>query len=313
MRCLESVSTLTASRTLGTASDEDLSDVSTRMKYAFPLWCFLLAGAGSNLPAHTSAEEHARLLAEQLHEAPRDPKLYQKRATLARRQGDWQAALDDLKRAEALGGDEVEIGVERAEVFMASRRPGETAEALNRVLSQQPDHVRAHWLRGQALVELGEVDDGLAEMAASYADSRRRTPEMLLELVKANATAGRFDYAIDSLDRGLREFGALTVFQKRALELEYCLGRDEAASERATQIQDPWFRRVLEAEALAASGRRLEAKSRYDELSSDLGANYQQTRQSLRIQRRVDLGLKALNSQELSNLMAPHCHRKTSL
>lgn len=255
--------------------------------------------------AHPPTSFALRSLSEQVAESPDRPDLLQRRARLLLASGDRVGAMEDLHRSRSLGGDPFEIDMLEAEVRLANGQLSEALESTIEALRREPDHAGGRRLKGRILLAMGRSDDAVRELAAAYAASARRTPELLLELVGAYEAAGQSNVALLALDRGIAEFGSLTVLQRRALVIEYCGSGSLRDGARLAAIENPWQRRILEAEALALLGRSEVAKALFDGISSDL-ADESESRLALRWQRRVDEGLADLENADAA-VQGPGC------
>ncbi len=247
----------------------------------------------SQAHAHPPGSLALRNLNQQIAEAPARPDLLLRRALVLLTSGDRAAALEDLRLGRDLGGDPFEIDLLEARVRLANDQFDEALDSISRALVVQPDHSGGRWLKGRILVAMGRSDDGVRELSAAYAESVRRTPERLLELVDAYEAARRSEEALQALDRGIADFGSLTVLQRRALMIESCHSGESQAGARLAAVENPWQRRILEAESLALLGHHDDARLLFEEIANDLSLR-SESRLALRWQRRVDEGLASM-------------------
>jgi serine/threonine-protein kinase len=189
-------------------------------------------------------------------------------------QGRFEPGLAALERARGLDPLSLNVVAVTGWMHYFARRYPEALPYYRHVLAVDPNHLMARWFLGEALVELGEHGDGVGELEAAVALSRRGA-RFLAYLGYACGRAGRTDEA-RALLRELEELAGRRYVPPYFSALVHAgLGDGDRALdelERAWEARDsmlrdlavdpPWealhgeprFRALLERLRLAAPG-----------------------------------------------------------
>ncbi|MEW5769160.1 MAG: XrtA/PEP-CTERM system TPR-repeat protein PrsT [Pseudomonadota bacterium] len=147
------------------------------------------------------APTEARQYADQaVAAAPRDPRAWNLKASVAHSLGDAKTALDGYGRALALEPDFIDVRVARAGLLLDLDRPEDAFKDLSYLKTKFPDEARAAYLRSVYFERKGDRQSARSE---------------LLQAAKA---IGAIPIQLISGDSQLLMLGALTNFSLRAYE-----------------------------------------------------------------------------------------------
>lgn len=235
--------------------------------------------AGSPVFAHGTHQARLDEAGARITAAPGNPDFHRSRAVLYLDQRDFQAALADLDRAEALDPGRPLTNLLRGRVELARGRPAEAEAALARCLATWPDHPDAHLAMARAQAARG---DWLA--AAQHYDRALQTapvptPAHYLERSRALAAAGRRDEALAGLDEGIQRLGPLPALTDSAITLELERGDTDAALARLDRDPDRARadRLLRRGEILELGGRDAGARLAYRAALAELSSRNRQT------------------------------------
>lgn len=200
--------------------------------------------------------------------------LYLQRSDRYRRLERWDEALDDVRRAEALGASPLEVSLARGLVLFEKRDDAAALEALDAYLGAggaEPGALRAH---GRLLARVGKPD--LAALDFERELQRGTDPELCLEYADLRVGQGRAVDAAQVLERCLQGSSGASVLRRRLVEVR--LGQRDFASALAQaregasglQVKAEWT--LLAADVLQAWGRPREARREREAALRELDA-----------------------------------------
>jgi predicted Zn-dependent protease len=240
----------------------------------FAVTCQITLFLPLSVAAHPEIEAQVEIVTKQIEREPGNAALFIKRGQLHHTHRDWERALRDFDRAAELDPNAHIVHLRRGETLLEAGRPGDTKQALDKFLGFNGDHAAANVLRARALVQLGAVDEAIADLNSAIERSARPKPDWYLERARLSATqVERIDEALRGLDEGLARLGALVTLETLAIDLELRRGRHDAAVARIDKLvsrmprKEHWL--VQRAGVLADAGRVSEAR---DSLSAALTA-----------------------------------------
>ena len=158
--------------------------------------------------------------------------------------GRFDEGIAELKRAQELDPLSLSIPAVIVWIHYFARRFDQAIEYYQRMLGIDPEFLLGHWFLGQALVELGRNEEGIAELQKA-ADLSNRSSRLLAYLGYGLGRAGRNGEAnalLAELDDRSRQDFVPPYF----LALIHCgLGQEERALdclERACELPDTMIR-----------------------------------------------------------------------
>lgn len=245
---------------------------------------FLAAGAwllvGDARPALAHGELHDLIenISREIALKPRNPYLYLNRAELHRGHSDWDSALADLERAEALSNQWSLVHFARARLLLSAEWFQSAKVAADRFLEKEPDNLECLVVRARARVKLADPLGAADDYTRAIAVAEPPTPELYLERAKALAGAGAayLDRALQGLEEGLGKLGPLATLQLAAIDLELQQKRMDAALARVDKImaqaprKETWLAR--RGEILQQAGRNEEAAQAYSTALKEMEA-----------------------------------------
>ena len=237
------------------------------MRSRFFVFTLLLGAVWSGCPLqswahgdlHDSIEEASRRIAA----SPSDATLYFQRAEFYRLHEEYEAAEADYRRAGELtpGLSSTLLGL--AQVRLAEKRPAESLPYFDDFLKEHPTHVRALYLRAQALEQTGAWEKADADLAAAIAAAQPPPIELFLRRADGLVQHDRPADAVRCLEEGSAKLGRSLPLEQRALEIEESKGDSTSALQRLDRFiaagfrPDIWLAR--KARLLEKLGQRTEA------------------------------------------------------
>ncbi len=208
--------------------------------------CLLLAMAPPASLAHDDLARQIERLDRAIDTSPAEAELYLQRAALHHAHQDTEAALADLKRAEARNTDLASLWLLRGRVLLESGRAGEALPALERCLALQPRDGLALALSARARSETGDLAGAETDYAAATRSLARPGPELVLERARNLQASGRSREALTVLDEGIHSLGGAASLWEAALAIEIDLERwTEALARFDAPLQRPGSRAAL--------------------------------------------------------------------
>ena len=249
-----------------------LTTKAQRHKFFFLTLClgvfvvFLLPFPAS---AHEGLPEQIAAITAKIKRDPKNASLYLQRGELYRLHGKWNRADADYQHALRLQPALSIVNLARGNMLLESRRYRQAKVALDRFLSQQPEHVEAYISRARVLAKLGARQDAARDYTKALDLTSNPEPELYIERAKVLAADERYlQDALRGLDDGIVRFGPLVTLQLAAIDLEMRRGDYDAALKRLDLItaqserKETWL--VRRGEILNAAGRNEEARAAFN-------------------------------------------------
>jgi tetratricopeptide (TPR) repeat protein len=264
--------------------------------------CFLLCL--NSAFGHGPLDEQIADVTKEIHQNPRDPRLFLKRGELHHFHEDWPAALADFDTAAQLNPKLALVDLYRSKTLLAAGRPQDAKAALDRFFVDNPNHVEGLLTRARTLVRLGQFEAAANDFTKVIEFAETPAPEFFIERAQALQLAGEKFYAaaLSGLDEGLRKMGPVVTLQLFAIDLEVKLARFDAALARleliATQSrrQEKWL--VRQGEILEKAGRLSEARAAYHQALEAIAAlppTRRKNKAVMEMENRIQEALRNLN------------------
>jgi tetratricopeptide (TPR) repeat protein len=276
----------------------DVGSTSDCRAVAYWVGPLLVLWLATSAAGHGEITQQIRELNAAIALTPEDASLHLRRGELHRIHRDFAAATVDINRAEALGADPREAAICHGRALLEAGRLEAALLPLARVIELDPENGRAWVLRGRALAELGRLAEAVHAFDRAIATLPTPDPDVFLARAVVQREAGDLSAALAGLDEGVAQLGPLVVLQEPALEIEFALGRVDAALARLDSVArqaawpTPWL--VRRAEALADAGRPVEARLLLVDARAALG---KRTRRDPDLEARIDLTLSMLSEE----------------
>jgi tetratricopeptide (TPR) repeat protein len=140
-------------------------------------------------------------------------------------------------------------------------RPEHCLEVCDRVLAENPGLSPAHYLRGNALYEMGKVQESVADLDIAWR-SQPDNPNAAYYLGRSLRASGRFEEAIEPLEAAVADHAFEAVAR---YELATCLNHVRRRSEAVEQYLALLDKEQDHAQAAANLSSLLERENRLDE------------------------------------------------
>ncbi len=220
-----------------------------------------LALASSFARAHEGLPEQIAAITAKIKRDPKNASLYLQRGELYRLHRSWTRAAADYDRAIRLRPDLKIVDLARGKLFFESGKFERARPALDRFLSQQPDHYEGLITRARVLAKLGARFEAAKDFTQALAKASVPEPELYLERAQVIAgDAKSIDEALSGLDEGITRLGPLVTLQLSAIELELRRHNYDAALARLDLVtsqserKETWL--VRRGEILKLAGRQ---------------------------------------------------------
>ncbi len=252
--------------------------------------------------AHDGLDEQIITISDAVTRDPHNAGLLLARSELHRLHGDFELALADIARAQALGT--VTSGVDRwlARVLLDQRRYTESFQAFSRHLAVSPHDGDARASRSRCAIALGDTATAIADLEAACQLLHQPDPDLLCQLSELLHVSGRTDEALSRLDVAITRDGDIPAYHERALAIERADRRHAAALKRLQHLaagngQIRW--RVELGDLLGEMQRHDEARAAYRDAARVLDALPSARRQvaaNLELRARLERSLARLES-----------------
>ena len=251
------------------------------MHTRFFIYALLLGAAWAACPqqsqAHGDLHDAIVEASRRIAASPGDATLYFQRAEFYRLHEEYEEAEVDYRRARELDATLSSPLLGIAQVRLAAERPAESLPFFDDFLKANPTHVRALYLRAQALAQIGAWEKADADLAAAIAAAQPPSIELFLRRADGLVQHGRSAEAVRCLEEGSAKLGGRSpTLEQRALEIEEASGDTTAALRRldgfiaAGSRPDIWLAR--KARLLEKMDRRPEAVAAWDAARKSLDA-----------------------------------------
>jgi predicted Zn-dependent protease len=219
--------------------------------------------------AHEGLPEQIVAITAKIKRDPKNASLYLQRGELYRLHRNWTRAAADYDRAIRLRPDLKVVDLARGKMFYEAGRFERARPALDRFLSQQPDHYEGLITRARVLAKLGDRFAAAKDFTQAMAKASVPEPELYLERAEVIAGDAKYiDEALNGLDEGIKRLGPLVTLQLSAIELELRRHNYDAALARLDVVtsqserKETWL--VRRGEILKLAGRQEEAHAAFN-------------------------------------------------
>lgn len=236
----------------------------------------LLAAAFPQASAHGTHSSLMALLDKRLAVQPENARLWFQRALLQFEHDDWDAAAQDLAKAQRLAPGKFPVLWWQGKILDQQGKPHESKAVLDGFLAKSPNHSGALASRARVETKLGLHNEALADLRAALANQPDAGPDLIQETAQALANRGNTDESIRVLETGSARLGNVPSLQLKILEIEVNAGRFESALARLKQLEksaprpEPWMEK--RASILAQAGRPGQSNAAWRALITHLNA-----------------------------------------
>jgi tetratricopeptide (TPR) repeat protein len=269
-----------------------------KARFLFP-FCFAFSCSVPAL-AHGPGAEVIKEITEQLAEQGDSVLLYVKRAHIYQDNQHWQEAMADFNKAAQLEPENAEFDLARAQLCYDATEFVRSLDFINLYLLRHENTATASLIAAQSYRALKQYQQAaefyeLALHGHSVQDGTP-SPEWYVEYADTLVKTGDKQQALQVLEQGIEQLGAISVFQVEAAELEVYLGLYDAALKRIDQLlsqsqrKDIWLSR--RADILSSAGREKEAQQTYEQAYAAL-QNLPERLQNLQVSRELENTLLA--------------------
>ncbi|RYD69120.1 MAG: tetratricopeptide repeat protein, partial [Verrucomicrobiaceae bacterium] len=221
----------------------------------------------ASVHAHGDLHEQIQAVSILIEKMP-SAELHLIRGELHRAHREYDEALADFDRAEALDTEIDAVHLARGCTLVEAGKYMEAEKALSRFLNEQPGHPAGYLYRARAVVALKQFDRSVADYDQAIGLAEVPKPDHYIERAEVLKRAGKLPEALVGLEQGIARLGALVTLEIMALEIEMELKRHDAALVRverliaSAQRKERWQER--KAAILSKAGRKAEAKQSYE-------------------------------------------------
>lgn len=223
--------------------------------------------------AHGPGHEEIRQITAQLAEQGDSAQLYAKRAHILQDNQHWLEAMSDLDKAAELDPENVDYDLDRAYLSYSAGEYQRSLDFVNLYILRHDSTAEAVLLKARCYRALNQNHEAAEFYELALSDASTLDGEVPLEwYVEFSDTltaTGDKQKALQVLEQGISQLGAISVFQVKAAELEVDLEIYDSALERIDQLlaqsqrKDIWLTR--RADILASAGREKEAQQTYQQ------------------------------------------------
>ncbi|MCG6938244.1 MAG: tetratricopeptide repeat protein [Gammaproteobacteria bacterium] len=237
------------------------------------------------------------MITAQLEEQGDSPQLYAKRARIYQDNQHWQEAMSDFNKAAELDPDNVDYDLDRASLCYDAGEYQRSLDFVDLYLLRREGTAEALLIKAQSYLALEDYQRAAKSYESALSDAAGQfSPEYYVEFADTLTKTGDKRKALQVLQQGINQIGAISVFQVKAAELEVDLKLYDSALKRIDQIlgqsqrKDIWLSR--RADILASAGRDKEAQQVYQQAYSAL-QQLPQRLQNLQVSRELETALLA--------------------
>lgn len=230
--------------------------LSVAIPVIFTVICAWTAAGWGHEGIHHDVERESAAL----HEDPSDIGALTRRARYYRLEGELDASLADLDRARELAPASLEVALQRGLTLSALGRDGAAEAELDRVLRGGPD-ASAFAARARIRARGGRPGPAISDLDAAI--GLEPGVDLYLERGRLQEAEDRLDDAARGYREGIERLGDAVLLERALVEVEVARGRYDAALERIDRqlarggVATEWL--LLRARAFEGAGRREDA------------------------------------------------------
>lgn len=258
--------------------DKNISIFSASIKTGILVTLCVALNSPMTARAHGPGLDEINKISAQIAETGDSAQLYVKRARVFQDNQHWQEALSDFNKAAQLDPGYVEFDLDRAHLSYDAGEYLSALDFVNLYLLRHQSTTEALLLQARIYLALAQHQKAVESYELALSDlsatDGRPSPEWYVEFADTLIVTGNKRKALQVLQQGINQLGAINVFQVKAAELEVDLGLFKSALKRIDQLlgqsqrKDIWLSR--RADILFKAGRKAEAQQAYQEASAAL-------------------------------------------
>ncbi len=227
---------------------------------ACAFWC----GWCEEARAHGAYHELLTRLNVEITARPTEALLYLRRAEIQIEHTEWRSALIDLELADRLTNDQVASEFLRARALVEGEQFAAAKTSLDAYIGTHPGESQPLIHRARVLSALSQGEEALEDYRRAFDLLKTLEPDHVFEFAALQKAVRGSEGALAILEEGIQRLGAMPVLVERAAEIEFELGRSDAALNRvfsameSATLKTPWQTRY--AILLARAGRIQESQ-----------------------------------------------------
>ncbi len=123
--------------------------------------------------------------------APNDAEAHANLGAVYQKQGNYQGAMEEYKKAEAINPSNATTRLNLGTLYQSQKNYDGAIAVYNSILQLYPNHVQAHIYKAQCLKELGQNEEAIREykLASSYDPTNNEAKSQLFDLLKSTMPA----------------------------------------------------------------------------------------------------------------------------
>ncbi len=195
---------------------------------------------GSPAGAHPPIEDALRRLAPEALTGTAAARAYLERGELERLEREWDLALADYTRAEALAPSLPGLDLARAELLLDRGQPATCEAAADGIVARDANALRAIELRARARAAQGMLGEAARDYDRWIHAAARVTPDDFIRRARWLEAAGPayLDEALRGIDAGITRFGPIAGLLIEASEIESRLGHFAESRARLDRLDE---------------------------------------------------------------------------
>jgi len=216
--------------------------------------------------------------------------LFEQRADLYRRHGQFELALMDIAAGERLETNSSALLLAKARIYSDAGMAQQALGTIRKFLQIESNNAEGLCLRARNEGRLGQHEEAIADYTASIKLCASPMLDMFLERARQQALVGRPADAVQGLDEAMSGSEPLPVLQMPAIEYDRQRGAFDSALHRVDgfinryPVKEPWL--TLRAEILEQAGRTDEARQTFQLVIKGI-ENYPTVRRDLDLTRQL--------------------------
>ncbi len=180
--------------------------------------------SGISLPvlsAHGDLTEQIQLLTNQIELAVENPNLYVQRGQLYAQHQEYQAAINDFRKAKQLRPDLFITDLLLAKVLAAQKRPQIALSYINNFLQIQPNHLDGLIIRAGIYQQLAQNVAAQKDFERAILQNKKVQPKHYIAIAEnfLSADSSNVAPALDWLNKGQAQFGFDIVLKQKEVDL----------------------------------------------------------------------------------------------
>lgn len=194
---------------------------------------------GWAMAANGEARDGLKLINQAANEDPENTEYLIKLAEIYEDEGQSKDALKAIIRAQKIDPDDVRIGMIKAGLLNANKRPQEAVKELESIIERYPEFDYAYFVQAESYMIMNDLDNARKSIDLAIEHQINPDPEFYERSAQLYALTGNYDKSLEDIDRAANLAASEDELQSYLLQKGKILmmsGNDQGALDLFTTL-----------------------------------------------------------------------------